>query len=236
LSVDASSKLIKLVDFNIAPQIITYPTKIPSVSIDVASNQPLVDSVVSVIEESSISGIESVKEVQSITQINYNPDRYLFNVVNSASVNYLIALEKAVSGFTIISAVPEQTSSPQEMGTITIQTDSNGNSITESTQVTEISADSHVQVTIREVIKSEKSLHEYSVSSMKKIDYGTVEEIQLVFVSDKPENEPVHSVAYYKKEDRSVKVVSVQEIKKTVIISQQETTAKTVETAPMPQV
>lgn len=63
---------------------------------------------------------------------------------------------------------------------------------------------------------------------MKKIDYGTVEEIQLVFVSDKPKNEPVHSVVYYKKEDRTVKVVSVEEIKKTVTISQQETTTKIV--------
>ncbi len=98
-----------MVDFNIAPHIITYPSKPPAVVIDVPSHQPLVDVVVSTIETSSIVGLESIKEVVSVKQIHYNPDRYLFKVINSATISYLIALEKAVTGegFTIITATPE---------------------------------------------------------------------------------------------------------------------------------
>lgn len=120
LSVDNSSQAIQLVDFNIVPQTITYPPKLLSIPIDVATNQPLVDSALSAIQGSNITAIESVKDVQSITQIQYNPDRYLFNVVNSEDIIYLIILENAVSGFTIITVVPEQTSSPQDTGAITV--------------------------------------------------------------------------------------------------------------------
>ncbi len=100
-------------------------------------------------------------------------------------------------------------------------------------------------MTIREVVKTEKILHEYSVASMKKIDYGTVEEIQMVFVSDKPHKLPVHSVAYYHKEDSTVKVVSLQQIttviQKEITVIEGETTVTQEETSsgevatPMPQ-
>jgi hypothetical protein len=64
-------------------------------------------------------------------------------------------------------------------------------------------------VAIREVVKSEKTLKDYHVVNMRKVGFGSVEEIQFVFESEKKGELPVHSVAYFNKTDRSVKVVSV---------------------------
>ena len=47
---------------------------------------------------------------------------------------------------------------------------------------------------------------------MRKVDFGTVEEIQFVFESEKKGEAPVHSVAYFNKTDRTVKVVAVTQI------------------------
>lgn len=103
-------------------------------------------------------------------------------VVNMESVKYLVTLEKNTQGeYSVISTVAESQTVVQDVGVLSVMTDINGNNITETSQSGEINIDVHAQTTVKEVVRTDVTLKEYHVTKMKKIDYGTIEEIQLVF-------------------------------------------------------
>ena len=61
------------------------------------------------------------------------------------------------------------------------QVDTYGNTIIETTTSTHIQTDVTAQVSIQTVVKQNTHLQAFEVVSMRKVDYGTVEEIHFVF-------------------------------------------------------
>jgi hypothetical protein len=61
------------------------------------------------------------------------------------------------------------------------QVDTYGNTIIETTTTTHIQTDYTAQTSIQTVIKQNTHLEAFEVVSMRKVDYGTVEEIHFVF-------------------------------------------------------
>ena len=136
-------------------------------------------------------------------------------MVNMESVKYLVTLEKAIDGeYGVISSVAETQAVVQDVGVLSVQTDANGNNITETSQAGEINSDSHAQATVKEVVRTDVTLREYHVTKMKKIDYGTIQEIQLVFKSEKEHLHPVQTIAFFNKTDSTVKVVHLEQTEK----------------------
>jgi hypothetical protein len=152
--------------------------------------------------------------VISITkQSEQNYDQYYLEVINMEDLKYFVTVG-GITGTTmnIIDVVQEVETITTTPSINTHQVDHWGNTITETTQTTEIVSDYAAQVSIQEIIKQNVDVQSYHVVSLKKIDYGTVQEIHLQFGTMQDETISVQSVVFFNKTDKSVDVVSVTPI------------------------
>lgn len=65
-----------------------------------------------------------------------------------------------------------------------MQIDEYGNVVIETTKAIEISNDYEAQISLKEIIRNYQEVKNLTVTSMKKIDYGTAQEIHFTFVSE----------------------------------------------------
>jgi hypothetical protein len=83
LTKDTITKTIKLLDFDVSPVAVIYPSEEPVIKLDPKTDKEEVSAVTAAIEQSKIAGIQNVMEVVSISkELHYNSNRYYIEMLS----------------------------------------------------------------------------------------------------------------------------------------------------------
>ena len=81
LTRDITTKTIKLLDFDVSPVAVVYPSEEPVIKLDPKTDKE-VSAVTAAIKQSKIAGIQNVMELVSISkELHYNTNRYYIEML-----------------------------------------------------------------------------------------------------------------------------------------------------------
>lgn len=82
LTRDITTKTIKLLDFDVSPVAVVYPSEEPVIKLDPKTDKE-VSAVTAAIKQSKIAGIQNVMELVSISkELHYNTNRYYIEMLS----------------------------------------------------------------------------------------------------------------------------------------------------------
>lgn len=183
-----------------------------------------VKELLTVVEQKSIpiGNITSITAELSPTYVTYH-----LQVVSKGKDVQVTVIDR--DGVKEVVAVHNTSPVPVITQTTTLSVDTNGNQVTITNNLTAIKESKTIQTSIQTIISQANYLTNYDVKYVQTTDYGNLQEIAVTFDSPETDDKPVRTVTYYNKEEKTVKVISVEQIKTTTT-----PTEETVQAIPSP--